>query len=267
MIRAASLRAKRPWYAGAVRAPLIGVSTSITVDKSPERAYVNTAYLRAIQAAGGIPVLLPPQLDAEALATLWDRLEGLVLTGGGDIDPARFGETRHAATDEVSPARDALELDLVHRALEDDVPLFAICRGVQVVNVALGGSLYQDIADQYGDAAGSKRTPLRHSQTEPRDRPTHAVKVMGEGTRLATIVGALELAVNSMHHQAIKTLGRGLREVAWAPDGIIEGVELADGDRFVVGVQWHPEELVARDAAARSLFAALVGEARRRATR
>ncbi|PYN71160.1 MAG: hypothetical protein DMD93_00970 [Candidatus Rokuibacteriota bacterium] len=255
----------------AVRAPLIGVSTSITVDKSPERAYVNTAYLRAIQAAGGIPVPLPPQLDAEALATLWERVEGLVLTGGGDIDPARFGEARHAATDEVSPARDSLELDLVHRALEDDVPLFAICRGVQVVNVALGGSLYQDIADQYRDqyrdTAGSKRAPLRHSQTEPRDRPTHAVKVMGEGTRLATIVGALELEVNSMHHQAIKTLGRGLREVAWAPDGIIEGVELADGDRFVVGVQWHPEELVARDAAARSLFAALVGEARRRATR
>ena len=254
-----------------MKPPLIGVSTSITVDTSPERAYVNTAYLSAIQAAGGIPVLLPPRLDGDALATLWRRLEGLVLTGGGDIDPARFGEARHAATDDVAPARDALELDLVHRALADDVPLFAICRGVQVVNVALGGSLYQDIADQYRDqyrdTAGSKRAPLRHSQTEPRDRPTHAVKVMGEGTRLATIVGALELEVNSMHHQAIKTLGRGLREVAWAPDGIIEGVELADGDRFVVGVQWHPEELVARDAAARSLFAALVGEARRRATR
>src|SRR5205814_8517826 len=112
---------------------------------------------------------------AEALATLWERLEGLVLTGGGDIDPARFGEARHADPDEASPARDSLELDLVHRALEDAVPLFAICRGVQVVNVALGGSLYQDIADQYRDqyrdTAGSKRAPLRHSQTEPRDRP------------------------------------------------------------------------------------------------
>jgi len=250
-----------------VKPPLIGVSTSITVDTSPERAYVNTAYLSAIQAAGGIPVLLPPRLDGDALATLWRRLEGLVLTGGGDIDPARFGEARHAATDDVAPARDALELDLVRRALADDVPLFAICRGVQVVNVALGGSLYQDIAGEYRDAADAKRTPLRHSQTEPRDQPTHPVKVLGEGTRLAAIVGALELAVNSMHHQAIKTLGRGLREVAWAPDGIVEGVELADGDRFVVGVQWHPEELVARDPVARSLFAALVGEARRRASR
>src|SRR2546422_381363 len=169
-------------YAGRMLAPLIGVSTSITIDKEPERAYVNTVYLRAIQEAGGIPVLLPPQLDEAALSVLWERLDGLILTGGGDIDPVRFGEERHHATDEVSEAR-----------------------------------------------------------------------------------GALELEVNSMHHQAIKTLGRGLREVAWAPDGIIEGVELVDGHRFVVGVQWHPEELVARDSAARNLFAALVGEARGRA--
>ena len=247
--------------------PLIGISTSISVDRHPERAYVNTAYLRAIQHAGGIPVLLPPQLDAEALGALWERLGGLVLTGGGDIDPARFGEARHPATSEVSEARDALEIGLVHRALADDVPLVAICRGVQVVNVALGGSLYQDIADQYRDTTNPARTPLRHNQTEPRDQPTHAVKVMGEGTRLGKILGALELEVNSMHHQAIKTLGRGLRGVAWAPDGIIEGVELADGGRFAVGVQWHPEELVARDGAARHLFAALVGEARGRARR
>ena len=254
-------------YAGRMLAPLIGVSTSITLDKDPERAYVNTAYLRAIQEAGGIPVLLPPQLDEAALGVLWKRLDGLVLTGGGDIDPARFGDERHHATCEVSEARDALENGLVHRALDDDVPLFAICRGVQVVNVALGGSLYQDIADQYRDTADPTRKPLPHSQTEPRDQPTHAVKVMGEGTRLGKILGALELEVNSMHHQAIKTLGRGLREVAWAPDGIIEGVELADGNRFVVGVQWHPEELVARDPAACNLFAALVGEARERANR
>ena len=246
-----------------MKPPLIGVSTSITVDTSPERAYVNTAYLSAIQAAGGIPVLLPPRLDGDALATLWRRLEGLVLTGGGDIDPARFGEARHPATSEVSEARDALEIGLVHRALADDVPLVAICRGVQVVNVALGGSLYQDIADQYRDTTNPARTPLRHNQTEPRDQPTHAVKVMGEGTRLGKILGALELEVNSMHHQAIKTLGRGLREVDWAPDGIIEAVELEAPERFLLGVQWHPEELV-RDAAARNLFAALVAEARAR---
>ena len=237
-------------------APLIGVSTSISVGKEPERAYVNTAYLRAIQDAGGIPVLLPPQLDAQALGALWERLDGLILTGGGDIDPGHFAEPRHATTDEVSPARDALEVSLVRKALDDDVPLFAICRGLQVVNVALGGSLYQDIKDQTG-------SPIEHSQRDRRDQPTHAVKVMGEGTRLGKILGRLELEVNSMHHQAIKTLGRGLREVAWAPDGIIEAAELEAPERFLLGVQWHPEELV-RDAAASNLFAALVAEARAR---
>src|SRR2546428_11931216 len=160
---------------------------------------------------------MPHRLDGDALATLWRRLEGVVLTGGGDIDPARFGEARHAATDDVAPARDALELDLVHRALADDVPLFAICRGVQVVNVALGGSLYQDIADEHRDAADSKRTPLRHSPTEPPDPPTHPLKVLGQGTPLPAHVGALELAVNSMHHQASQTLRRGLRESPRAP--------------------------------------------------
>jgi putative glutamine amidotransferase len=240
-----------------MRAPLIGVSTSITVDKHPERAYVNTAYLAAVQQAGGIPVLLPPQLDEAALGRLWERLDGLVLTGGGDIDPARFGEPRHPATSEVSEARDALELGLVGKALADDVPLFAICRGLQVVNVALSGNLYQDIADQMG-------SQLPHSQKEPRDQPSHKVKVLGEGTRLGTILGALELEVNSMHHQAIKKLGEGLREVAWAPDGVIEAAELEAPERFLVGVQWHPEELVGRDAAARRLFAALVERARDR---
>jgi putative glutamine amidotransferase len=125
------------------------------------------------------------------------------------------------------------------------------------VNVALGGTLCQDIADQMGGR-------IAHSQTEPRDRPTHRVKVMGEGTRLGKILGAVELDVNSMHHQAIKTLGNGLREVAWAPDGVIEGAELEDSGRFLVGVQWHPEELVGHDAAARNLFAALVERARER---
>src|SRR5207244_10708237 len=115
-------------YAGRMLAPLIGVSTSITLDKEPERAYGNTAYLRAIQEAGGIPVLLPPQLDEAALSVLWKRLDGIVLTGGGDIDPARFGEERHHSTCEVSEARDALEIGLVHQALAGVVPLLPLCR-------------------------------------------------------------------------------------------------------------------------------------------
>ena len=241
-------------------APLIGITTSVTVDKVPERAYVNGTYIRAVQAAGGIPLLLTPHFTPEVQAALWQRLDGLILTGGGDIEPARFGEPRHPSVDDVSPARDELELGLTRRAVTEDVPLFAICRGIQVLNVALGGSLVQDLPSEWPNA-------LVHSQKAPRHEPTHPVKVMGEGTRLGRVLGSLEVEVNSMHHQAIKRLGEGLREVAWAPDGVIEGVEMAGDDRFVLGVQWHPEELVGHDQAARNLFAAIVEAARRHAYR
>ncbi len=236
-------------------APLIGITTSVTVDKSPERAYVNIAFIRAVQEAGGIPLLLPPHLSPDVQAALWPRLDGLVLTGGGDIDPARFGQPRHAKVDDVSPARDELEITLTRRALDDDVPLLAICRGIQVLNVALGGTLIQDLP-------GERPGPIAHSQREPRQQATHPVKVIGEGTRLGRVLGALEVSVNSMHHQAIDALGFGLHEVAWAPDGIIEGIEMPGDERFVLGVQWHPEELVGHDPAARNLFAAVVDAAR-----
>jgi len=239
-------------------APLIGITTSLTIDKAPERAYVNIAYIRAVQDAGGIPLLLPPHLTADVQAALWQRLDGLVLTGGGDIEPARFGQARHPKTDDVAPARDELELGLTRRALDEDVPLFAICRGIQVLNVALGGTLVQDLPSERPSA-------IAHSQREPRAEATHAVKVMGEGTRLGRVLGSLEVNVNSMHHQAIDRVGFGLREVAWAPDGVIEGVEMPGEDRFVLGVQWHPEELVGHDQAARNLFTAIVEAARRRA--
>ncbi len=234
-----------------MRRVLIGVTTSVTKpDQTPERAYVNGTYLHAVQAAGGVPVLLPPHLDAESLAALRDRLDGLLLTGGGDVAPARFGEVPHPKVDNVSEARDAIEIDLALHAVDRGVPLLAICRGVQVLNVALGGSLYQDIPSDLG-------TSIAHAQTAPRSTPTHAVTVQGE-SRLAETLGALEVQVNSMHHQALKKLGRGLREVAWAPDGVIEGLEAPDAPGFVLGVQWHPEELVGHDPAARALFRALV---------
>ena len=238
--------------------PLIGVSTSVTVASYPERAYVNAAYLHAIQQAGGVPVLLPPQLSGPARREFRKRLAGVLLTGGGDVCPERFAEAPHPTTSDVSEARDGLEIDFTLWAIEEEVPLLAICRGLQVLNVALGGSLHQDIPSELD-------SPLDHSQvhrqTGTRHVPTHHVKVQ-DGSRLAGILGALEVDVNSFHHQAIKRLGRGLAEVAWAPDSIIEGVELEDPARFVVGVQWHPEELVAADPAARNLFAALVDRAR-----
>jgi putative glutamine amidotransferase len=242
--------------------PLIGLTTSVLTGRGPERAALNAAYIAAVQGAGAVPVLLPPHLDAPARDALWARLDGLVLTGGGDVDPARFGEASHPTVADVSAARDALELDLARRAVEEGLPLLAICRGIQVLNVALGGTLWQDVPSQVPGA-------LAHNQTAPRHEPTHRVKLLGEGTLLYAASGARELAVNSFHHQAVKRLGGGLREVAWAEDGLIEGVELPEHP-FAVGVQWHPEDLVEHDPAARGLFAALVeaiGAARARSRR
>ena len=235
-------------------APLIGVTSSITVLKVPERAYVNSAYLHAVQQAGGVPVVLPPQLSAASLERLARGLDGLLLTGGGDIDPAVFGEAAHPTVCEVAPARDTLELSAVRIALDRRLPILAICRGLQLLNVALGGALFQDVGSDPG-------TQLQHGQQEPRDQPTHKVQVKA-GSRLAETLGTDELEVNSMHHQAVKALGAGLLAVAWAPDQLIEGLELADASRFVLGVQWHPEELVSHSEPARRLFAALVQSAR-----
>jgi len=241
--------------------PLIAVSTSVTVGTYPERAYVNASYLNAVQQAGGVPVPVPPQLTPAARTQIFERVHGVLLTGGGDVDPARFGEAPHPTTGDVSEARDTLEIEATRWAVEKHVPLLAVCRGLQVLNVALGGSLYQDIPSE-------PRSPLDHSQAglqgKARHVPTHHVKVR-DGSRLAGILGALEVDVNSFHHQAIKRLGGGLADVAWAPDSIIEGVELTAPDQFVVGVQWHPEELVGSDRAALGLFEALVQRARERA--
>jgi putative glutamine amidotransferase len=235
-------------------APLIGVTISTTVNASPERAYVNGAYVRALQDAGGVPVLLAPQLHSAARLVLWRLLDGVVLTGGGDIDPARFGQSRHPTVSDVSQARDTLEIDLSHYALEHRLPLLAICRGIQVLNVALGGTLHQDIASDFEHC-------IAHSQTEARHQPTHRVKVE-DGTRLARILGVAEVEVNSFHHQALARLGQGLRAVAWSPDGIVEGVELEEERELALGVQWHPEDLVGHDPAARNLFRAVVEASR-----
>jgi len=236
------------------REPLVGVTTSISVGQTPERAYVNSAYLHAVQQAGGVPVLLPPQLSPLSLERLVRSLDAVLLTGGGDMDPATFGEAPHHTLYDVAPARDALETSVTHMALEKKAPLLAICRGIQVLNVALGGSLHQDVGSDPG-------TEIQHSQNEARDQATHKV-TLTPGSRLAKVLGVDHVEVNSFHHQVIKAVGRGLTPVAWAPDQLIEGVELDDDSRFVLGVQWHPEHLVGSSEPARRLFAALVAAAR-----
>jgi putative glutamine amidotransferase len=237
--------------------PLIGVSMSITVGTSTERAYVNSTYLNAIQQAGGVPVALPAQLSPRSWERLAAGLDGLLLTGGGDIDPALFGEAPHPALSDVAPIRDTFEAAAARWALERGVPLLCVCRGMQVLNVALGGTLYQDVGTEPG-------TQLEHRQKGPRNEPTHKVKVT-PGSRLAEVMGADEVEVNSMHHQAVKSLGQGLAACAWAPDQIVEGIELPSADGFVLAVQWHPEELIGHSEPARRLFSALVTHAAARA--
>jgi putative glutamine amidotransferase len=230
--------------------PLIGVTTSELRPSSagtlrrhgepphPEMA-LGMTYLRAIEAVGGMPVVLPPLGDAAALL---DRLDGICLSGGPDLDPDAYGAPdRHAELGPTEPSLDAFELALARAADERGMPVLGVCRGAQALNVARGGTLHQHVPG--------------HRQTEPATATTHSVRVE-RGSRLASLVGVRPLRVNSFHHQAVDVLGSGLRAVAHAPDGIVEAIE-APGAVFVLGVQWHAEGLVGV-ARHRALFAALV---------
>jgi len=233
--------------------PLIGVTTSElrpssagTLRRHGEPPHAEMAlgmtYLRAIETAGGMAVVLPPLGDAVALL---ERLDGVCLSGGPDLDPAAYGAPdRHAELGPTEPDLDAFELALARAADQRGIPVLGICRGAQALNVARGGSLHQHVP--------------AHRQTEPATATTHTVHVE-PGTRLAGLVGTRPLRVNSFHHQAVDVLGRGLRVVARAADGTVEGVEGA-GARFLLGVQWHAEGLVAMPRH-RALFQALVDAA------
>jgi putative glutamine amidotransferase len=233
--------------------PLIGVTTSElrasnagTLRRHGEPPHAEMAlgmtYLRAIEAAGGMPVVLPPLGDAAALT---ERLDGICLSGGPDLDPEAYGALeRHVELGPTEPGLDAFELALAAAADARGIPLLGICRGAQALNVARGGTLHQHLPG--------------HRQAEPATATTHTVHV-DEGTVLAGLVGTRPLRVNSFHHQAVDRLGRGLRAVAHAADGIVEAIE-APGTRFVLGVQWHAEGLL-HDPRHRVLFGALVSAA------
>jgi putative glutamine amidotransferase len=211
----------------------------------------NRSYVDALIQAGAAPLLIPHPLDEPRLRRLYERLHGVLLPGGVDVAPAHYGEPEKDWCGSISPSRDDVELALARWAVDDGKPLLAICRGIQVLNVALGGTLHQDIKAEVPDAKKHDWYP-----DHPRDKPSHPVAVVPQ-TRLARILGAASVQVNSMHHQAIKDLAPGLSITARAPDGIVEGVE-AEAHPFALGVQWHPEELVSGDAGARRLFDALV---------
>lgn len=243
--------------------PLIAITTGSGPSRAGERASIGAAYLLALQGAGAVPIILTPQFDAQTVTELLQQADGLVLTGGGDVDPSLYGEEPHQTTDGVLKERDALEVSAIEFALDAHMPILAICRGLQVLNVALGGSLFQDIPSE-----DEFTTEINHAQTSgdsPYERRdvTHPVTVE-EGCRLAGLLGSSAVEVNSMHHQSVKLLGRDLKAVAWAPDGVVEGLELDERERWVVAVQWHPEELVDAHEHARRLFEAVVREAARR---
>ncbi|MFO1145387.1 MAG: gamma-glutamyl-gamma-aminobutyrate hydrolase family protein, partial [Rhodospirillales bacterium] len=230
----------------------------ITLDREEPGGYsrfpwlaLRENYAQAVAAAGGLPVLLPPEVDgAEAYL---DLLGGLIVSGGAfDIDPALFGAAERHATVTTKDARTAFELAMTRGALARGLPVLGICGGQQLLHVALGGTLIQHIPDEIPQA-------LAHEQPNPRDEPGHTVRIL-PGTRLHAIVGADEMAVNSAHHQAAKDVPLGLRISAVAADGVIEAIEAPD-KRFCIGVQWHPE--FALSEGDRKLFEALIDAAHR----
>jgi putative glutamine amidotransferase len=208
-------------------------------------------YVRAVTLVGGAPVIIPPYLEESALRGACDSIDGLILSGGGDIHPASFGETDCGLLWRIDRRRDHAELALARWALNEELPTLAICRGIQALNVAAGGTLIQDIPTQVGNA-------LTHSCVAGRPMPdiAHTVDV-DPGTRLAGLIGPGEVGVNSAHHQAVKTLGKGLIASARAPDGVIEAVE-APAHPYCIGVQWHPEAMVENSSKMRRLFEGLV---------
>jgi putative glutamine amidotransferase len=217
-----------------MRRPLIGISGSIRLFDGAERAGVNAAYVNSISKAGGIPILLTPPIGPDAAGPALDPLDGLVLTGGHDVDPQWYDAHPSPALGPVDSRRDEFELALFHAARERGLPILGICRGMQLVNVALGGTLYQDLpSEQPGE--------IHHDPPVARHSRTHAVTVC-EGSRLQAALDAGMLTTNSFHHQAIKDLAPGLTVTARADDGVIEGVESEATGDWLLAVQWHPEE-------------------------
>jgi len=247
----------------ATQQPLIGIPSrhdrSGNYRLSPVNAQAEP-YLKATVQAGGIPFMIPLNLPRPALRRLYDLADGLMLTGGGDVEPTLYGAQTHRTQGDVQPDRDAEEILLAQWAAADEKPLLAICRGIQVISVAFGGTLWQDIPSQLPDAE------LHHyiynkTGSNPSDFLAHAVN-LADDSQLAQILQSNTVWTNSLHHQAVKTVENGLRVMGRSTDGIIETVE-KPGHPFFMGVQWHPEMLVEHLESARAIFRAFVAACNR----
>lgn len=231
---------------GATRSqPVIGLSTYGIAHS--DGFTIPAEYVQSLLRAGGLPLLLPTAA-VDPVDSWLDRIQGLILIGGGDIDPARYGAATHETIYNLDVDRDACELALATAALKRRLPILAICRGMQVVNVVLGGTLHRHLPEAFGEKV-AHRLPPRETARHPVDiaGDAHIVKAVGD-TRVMTV---------SWHHQAVERLGKGLRPVAWAEDGVIEAMEL-DGNPNLLAVQWHPELSAAEDPAQQGLFDRLV---------
>lgn len=218
--------------------PLIAVTTTIDPSETAREHYrvpqvlLGTPYVAAVERVGCTPLMLTPAHCDESVSDVLDIAHGLMLTGGEDIDPALYGQERHPRLMQTCRARDDAELSILRQALERDLPVLAICRGLQLVNVAFGGTLYQDIPTQLGG-------DLTHEQNAPVNDRWHDARVDPDSL-LGQVLGVHDLHINSFHHQAIEQLAEGLKANAWAEDGLIEGAE-SPSHRWLLGVQWHPE--------------------------
>jgi putative glutamine amidotransferase len=215
------------------------------------------SYIQAVDQAGGIPLLIPLTLTEEDLRGVYERLDGVLIPGGGDVDPTHYGEERHPKTNDIDPNRDRIELAITRQAVGGGKPVFGICRGAQVFNVALGGTLHQDIPSDFPEALNHYYIPPEF----PREHLAHDVRVEEESL-LARCVATPIVKVNSRHHQSVKTLAPGLEIAARAPDGVVEAIELP-GHPFALGVQWHPENITGQREM-HALFTAFIAAAANR---
>ena len=232
--------------------PRIGIT--MRIELSTDRFYLSRYYSEAIEAASGAPIHISLIPNPDYIATVIENLDGLLLPGSdSDVDPLRYGQQPLRALGAVHPIKDETDLVTIAAAEKKGIPILGICFGMQVLNVARGGSLIQDLATQRPDA-------LKHEQGAPRDRPSHTVSLL-DGSLVSSLADSGELLVNSHHHQAIENLGQNLVATAWSSDGIVEAVEDPRSDRFVAAVQWHPELGWQQDFFSQKLFRHFVSEA------
>jgi putative glutamine amidotransferase len=233
--------------------PLIGIPARTSEDSSDglTRFVVTATYTRAVEMAGGAPVVIPLRLGEETLRDIFARLDGLLLAGGVDVHPSEYGEAVEPYCGSIDDARDAVELRMIRWALDSKMPLLGICRGIQMINVAAGGSLYQDIPAQL-------ENKLRHQHVKgnPYHLPVHSLEI-DPASQLARALRVTKIEVNSLHHQSVKRVAPDFYITARAPDGIIEGIEARNG-HFAVGVQFHPELMVDHDARMMGIFRELI---------